>query len=97
LEGAASDRPVHVEVRRWNSIYLAIAAVAPLLGIAALTADRLIEPDFLQGPAEIAMGVFSAVGLLLLPPAFWLFLSIQADLQTYSEIFGTNGQETKVR
>jgi eukaryotic-like serine/threonine-protein kinase len=97
LEGAARDEPVLAEVKRWNSIYLGIAAVAPLLGIAAITVDRRIDPEFLQDAAELAMEVFSAVGLLMLPPVFWLFHSIQSDLQTYSEILGFDERELKVR
>jgi hypothetical protein len=69
-----------------NSVYLAVAALAPFLGIAALMADSLINDDLLPKGAEKSMAVFSAVGLLGLPCLFWLSNSIRTDLATLSDV-----------
>jgi eukaryotic-like serine/threonine-protein kinase len=86
LEGATADASLLKEVNLRNSVYLAVAALAPFLGIAALMADSLINDDLLPKGAEKSMAVFSAVGLLGLPCLFWLSNSIRTDLATLSDV-----------
>jgi serine/threonine protein kinase len=86
LEGAAADAPLLRQVGRRNSVYLVVAALAPLLAIAALIADNWIEENVIHEGAETSMIVFSAVGLLGLPLLFWLSHSIRTDLDTLTGI-----------
>ncbi len=86
LEGASADAPLLKQVNQRNSIYLAVAALAPFLGIAALIADSLINENVLPPGAEQSMAVFSAVGLLGLPCLFWLSHSIRGDLATLTDV-----------
>jgi eukaryotic-like serine/threonine-protein kinase len=86
LEGAAADAALLKQVNRRNSICLAVAALAPFLGIAALIADSLLNENVLPPGAEQSMAVFSAVGLLGLPCLFWLSNSIRGDLATLSDV-----------
>jgi hypothetical protein len=66
------------------------AALVPLLGIAALIADSLINDDVLPAGAEQSMAVFSAVGLLGLPWLFWLSHLIRNNLATLSGIVSSD-------
>jgi serine/threonine protein kinase len=86
FDRAASDASLLRDLARRNSVYLVVAALAPLLGIAALLADGLINDDVLPPGAEKSMAIFSAVGLLGLPSLFWLSHMIRADLATLSEV-----------
>jgi serine/threonine protein kinase len=85
LEGAAADAPAFKQVRSWTWIYAASAALVPLLSIGALIGASQI-PGLLSGDASLSMGVASAVGLFGLPIVFWLFHSIQTDLDTLTAI-----------
>jgi serine/threonine protein kinase len=86
FDRAATDAPLLRKLGRRNSVYLVVAALAPLLGVAALIADSLISQDVLAPGAEKSMAIFSAVGLLGLPCLFWLSYLIRADLTTLSAI-----------
>jgi hypothetical protein len=90
LEGAAADAPVLRQVGRRNSVYLVVAALAPLLGIAALIADSWIEENVIQEGAEKTMIVFSAAGLVGLPWLFRLSHSIRTDLDTLTGILSSD-------
>ncbi|HXY33320.1 MAG TPA: serine/threonine-protein kinase [Planctomycetaceae bacterium] len=90
FDRAADDAPLLRRMGRRNSIYLVVAALAPLLGVAALVADSLINDDVLPPGAEKSMAVFTAVGLLGLPCLFWLSHLIRADLATLSGIVSTD-------
>lgn len=63
-----------------------VAALGPLLAIAALVADSLINDDVLPAGAEKSMAIFSIVGLLGLPCLFWLSHLIRQDVTTLSGI-----------
>lgn len=97
LEGAAADAPLLRQVGRRNSVYLVVAALAPLLGIAALLADRLIEDNVIQNGAEYSVMVFSAVGLLGLPWLFCLSYLIRSDLDTLAGIVSPNERGRSIR
>jgi hypothetical protein len=86
FDRAAADSSILRNLARRNSVYLVVAALAPLLGVAALVADSLINDDVLAPGAEKSMAVFSAVGLLGLPCLFWLSHLIRGDLTTLSGI-----------
>ncbi len=86
LEGAAHDEPLLKQLGRWSSFFLVLAVLAPLLSIAALLADKLIDPNLIHSDAELAMGFFCALCLIGLLPVFWLYQSIQSDLTTFSGI-----------
>jgi eukaryotic-like serine/threonine-protein kinase len=86
LDHAAADAPVLRQVGKRNAVYLVVAALGPLLGIAALTADSLINHDVIAAGAEKSMAIFSAVGLLGLPCLFWMSHLIRADLATLTGI-----------
>jgi hypothetical protein len=77
-------------VGRRNSVYLVVAALAPLLAISALIADSLIEENVIHEGAETSMIVFSAVGLVGLPLLFWLSHSIRTDLDTLTGIISSD-------
>ena len=83
---AAADAPFLRQMQRRNAIYLVVAALGPLLAIAALVADSLINDDVLPPGAEKSMAIFSIVGLLGLPCLFWLSHLIRQDLTTLSGI-----------
>jgi eukaryotic-like serine/threonine-protein kinase len=85
LEGSAADGPLLRRVGRRNTVYLAVAALAPFLSIAALMADSLINDNVLPEGTEKSMAVFSAVGVLGLPCLFWLSHLIRADLATLAD------------
>jgi hypothetical protein len=57
-----------------------------LLSIAALLADKLIDPNLIHSDAELAMAFFCVLCLIGLLPVFWLYQSIQSDLTTLSGI-----------
>jgi len=97
LEGAAADAPLLRQVARRNSVYLVVAALAPLLGIAALIADSLIEENVIHEGAETSMIVFSAVGLVGLPLLFRLSHSIRTDLDTLSGILSSDERGLSTR
>jgi hypothetical protein len=86
LEGAVEDEPLLKQLGRWSSVALVLAVLAPLLSIAALIVDKLIDPNLIHSGAELAMGFFCAVCLIGLLPAFWLYRSIESDLTTFSSI-----------
>jgi eukaryotic-like serine/threonine-protein kinase len=90
IQGATGDAPLFGQVGRRNALYLAVAALAPLLAIAALMADSLINDNVLPPGAETSMAVFSAVGLLGLPWLFWLSNSIRNDLATLADVVVSN-------
>jgi hypothetical protein len=90
FDKAVSDAPILRQVGRRNAIYLVGAALVPLLGIAALIADSLINDDVLPAGAEQSMAVFSAVGLLGLPWLFWLSHLIRNNLATLSGIVSSD-------
>jgi hypothetical protein len=75
---------------RRNALYLVGAALVPLLGIAALVADSLINNDVLPPGAEKSMAVFSAAGLLGLPCLFWMSHLIRTDLATLTGIISAD-------
>ncbi len=83
---AAADAPLLRQLQRRNAVYLVVAALGPLLAIAALVADSLINDDVLPPGAEKSMAVFSIVGLLGMPCLFWLSNLIRQDLTTLSGI-----------
>jgi serine/threonine protein kinase len=97
LEGAEQDEPVLKQLGRWNSIALVVAVMAPLLSVGALIIDKVINPDLIHSDAELAMGCFSAVGLVGLLPIFWLYQSIQSDLVTLSGITAPHERKTSSR
>jgi eukaryotic-like serine/threonine-protein kinase len=90
LDQAAVDAPVLRKLGRRNAVYLVVAALVPLLGIAALVADSLINEDVLPPGAEKSMAIFSAVGLLGLPCLFWLSHLIRTDLATLTGILSAD-------
>jgi eukaryotic-like serine/threonine-protein kinase len=90
FDRAATDAPVLRQVGRRNAVYLVGAALVPLLGIAALIADSLINDDVLPPGAEKSMAVFSAVGLLGLPWLFWLSHLIRNDLATLTSVVSSD-------
>jgi serine/threonine protein kinase len=90
LDRAAVDAPLLRKLGRRNAVYLVVAALVPLLGIAALVADSLINEDVLPPGAEKSMAVFSAVGLLGLPCLFWLSHLIRTDLATLTGIISAD-------
>jgi len=97
LEGAVHDEQLLKQLRRWTTIALVVALLAPLLSVGALIVDKLIEPNLIHSDAELAMGFFSAVCLVSLLPVFWLYQSIQSDLVTFSEITAPHERPTRVR
>jgi eukaryotic-like serine/threonine-protein kinase len=97
LEGAVHDEALLKKLGRWNSIALVVAVLAPLLSIGALIADKLIDPDLIRSEAELAMGFFCAVCLVGLLPIFWLYQSIQSDLETLSGITAPHERPTRSR
>jgi eukaryotic-like serine/threonine-protein kinase len=86
FDQAAADAPLLRKTQRRNSVYLVVAALGPLLAIAALVADSLINDDVLPASAEKSMAIFSIVGLLGLPCLFWLSHLIRQDVTTLSGI-----------
>jgi hypothetical protein len=86
LEGAVHDDPLLKKLNRWKMAALIVAVLAPLLSIAALIADKVIDPNISHSEGELAVGLFCAVSLVGLLPVFWLYQLIQADLTTYSNI-----------
>jgi eukaryotic-like serine/threonine-protein kinase len=90
LDRAADDVPFLRRMGQRNSLYLVGAALVPLLGIAALVADSLINNDVLPPGAEKSMAVFSAVGLLGLPCLFWMSHLIRTDLATLGGIIAAD-------
>jgi eukaryotic-like serine/threonine-protein kinase len=90
LDRAAVDAPLLRKLGRRNAVYLVVAALVPLLGIAALVADSLINEDVLPPGAEKSMAIFSAVGLLGLPCLFWLSHLIRTDLATLTGIISAD-------
>ena len=86
FDQAAADAPLLRQMQRRNAIYLVVAALGPLLAIAALVADSLINDDVLPAGAEKSMAIFSIVGLLGLPCLFWLSHLIREDVTTLSGI-----------
>lgn len=97
LEGAVHDEHLLRQLRRWTTIALVVALLAPLLSIGALIVDKLIEPNLIHSDAELAMGFFAAVCLVSLLPVFWLYLSIQSDLVTFSEITAAHERPSRIR
>jgi hypothetical protein len=97
LEGAAHDEPLLKQLRRWSSVALVSAVIAPLLSIGALIADKVIDPNLIHSDAELAMGIFCAVGLLALLPIIWLYQVIHADLTTFSGITAPHERPTRGR
>jgi hypothetical protein len=75
-------------------VYLVVAALGPLLGIAALTADSLINNDVIASGAEKSMAIFSAVGLLGLPCLFWMSHLIRTDLATLTGVVSSDASRT---
>lgn len=90
IDRAAADVPLLRQMGRRNSVFLVVAALVPLLGIAALMADSLINDDVLAAGAEKAMVTFSAVSLLGLPCLFWISHLIRADLATLAGIISSD-------
>jgi eukaryotic-like serine/threonine-protein kinase len=90
LDRAGDDVPFLRRMGRRNSLYLVGAALVPLLGIAALVADSLINNDVLPPGAEKSMAVFSAAGLLGLPCLFWMSHLIRTDLATLTGIISAD-------
>jgi eukaryotic-like serine/threonine-protein kinase len=90
LDRAAIDAPLLRRMGQRNSFYLVVAALVPLLGIAALVADSLFNEDVLPAGAEKSMAIFSAVSLLGLPCLFWVSHLIRTDLATLSGIIAAD-------
>jgi eukaryotic-like serine/threonine-protein kinase len=86
FDRSADDAQLLRQLGWRNSAYLVVAALAPLLAIAALVADSLINEDVLPAGAEKSMAIFSAVGLLGLPCLFWLSHLIRKDLATLTDV-----------
>jgi serine/threonine protein kinase len=97
LEGAAHDELLLKQLRRWSSVALVLAVMAPLLSIGALIGDKVIDPNLIHSDAELAMGIFCAVGLLTLLPIIWLYQLILSDLTTFSGITAPHERPTRVR
>jgi eukaryotic-like serine/threonine-protein kinase len=91
FDRAAVDLPLLRRLGRRAAVYLAVSALAPLLAIAALMADSLINDDVLPPGAEKSMAIFSVVGLLGMPVLFWLSHLIRTDVATLIEVV-TTGQ-----
>jgi len=89
FDRAAADAPLLRRLGRRAAVYLAVAALAPLLAISALVADSLINDDVLPPGAEKSMAIFSVVGLLGLPLLFWLSHLIRTDVATLTEVVST--------
>ena len=89
-EGASQDGAVLRQIGRWNWICVVVACSAPMLAVAALVFDKLIDDKTLANGGEMSLAVFSLVGAIGFAVVFRLFQLIQSHLETLSTIIAPN-------